>query len=215
MVRGANEYSPRWRSVFGDADAGRTEADVAFLCRFLPLPEYRRVLDAPCGAGRHVHALSELGYEVLGVDNDPAVSPKVLCDVRELDTLPAGFDAVINLWASFGYFDSPTNEAVLGSLARRLRPGGRLVLDVFNHEFFQGRDGERELRPGIVERSWLENGRRHCVLDYGDGAVDVFDWQLYGPDELEQLGSRCGLSPVVRHASPDEPHMRLVLQLDG
>ena len=215
MVPGANEYSPRWRSVFGDVDAARTEADVAFLCSALPLPEYRRVLDVPCGEGRHAEPLTAAGYDVLGVDNDPAVAPQVLCDLRELDTLPVGFDAVINMWASFGYFEAEENERVLGSFARRLRGGGRLVLDVFNREFFLGRDGERELRPGVVERSWLDGVRRHSEIDYGDGQVDVFDWQLYLPEELEELGFRHGLTPVLRHASEADPHMQLVLQLDG
>jgi SAM-dependent methyltransferase len=215
VVRGANEYSQRWRLVFGDADAERTKTDIALLRRVLPLPEYRRVLDVPCGEGRLVRALSKLGYDVLGVDVDPAVSPHVLCDLRELDSLPTGFDAVLNMWASFGYFASDENERVLASFARRLRPGGRLVLDVFNREFFHGRDGERELRPGIVERSWLDGVRRRCEIDYGDGYVDVFDWQLYLRHELEELGSRHGLSPVLHDASPEEPSMRLVLQLDG
>ena len=147
MVPGVNEYSPRWRRAFGDPDAARTEADVAFLLRVLPLAQYRRILDVPCGEGRHVRALSARGYEVVGADNDPAVSPAVVCDLRELDTLSAGFDAVINMWASFGYFDAEQNEHVLASFARRLRPGGRLVLDLFNRAFFAGRDGERDLGP--------------------------------------------------------------------
>jgi SAM-dependent methyltransferase len=144
-------YSARWRSVFGVVDPARTDADVRFLAVALPLPAFRRVLDVPCGDGRHLHALSALGYDVTGVDNDPAVAPPVLADLRELDSLPRGFDAAINMWQSFGYFDAAENEQVLGSFARRLRPGGRLVLDLQNRDFFEPRDPtERELRPGIL-----------------------------------------------------------------
>lgn len=210
-----SEYSPRWRSLFGEVDAERTDAEIDFLRRALPLPAYRRVLDVPCGSGRHQRALAKLGYDVLGVDNDPAVSPQVLGDLRGLDVLPTGFDAAISMWASFGYFGDEENERVLASFARRLRPGGRLVLDLFNRKFFEGRDGERELRPGIVERSWLDGDRRHCEIDYGDGQVDAFEWQLYTPQELEQLAARSALRPVERLATPEEPSMRLVLQLDG
>lgn len=206
-------YSPRWRTVFGDVAPARTAADVEFLTRVLPLPEFRRVLDVPCGEGRFVRALGTLGYDVVGADADPSVAPAVVADLRELDALPGGFDAVINMWASFGWFDAETNEEVLASFARRLRPEGRLVLDLSNREFFEGRDGERELRPGIVERSWLRDGRRRCEIDYGDGETDVFEWQLYTAGELEELAARWGLRPVVRHASEDEPTMRLVLQL--
>ena len=63
-------------------------------------------------------------------------------DLRELDPLPGGYDAVINMWASFGYFDAAENERVLGSFARRLRHHGRLVLDVYNRAFFEARAAE-------------------------------------------------------------------------
>jgi SAM-dependent methyltransferase len=210
-----NGFSPRWRVVFGEVDAARTAADVDFLTRVLPLPEFERVLDVPCGNGRHLRALGELGYRVTGVDNDPAVSPPVLGDLRELDSLPEDFDAVINMWQSFGYFDAVENERVLASLGRRLRPGGRLVLDLQNRDFFEARSpAVRELRPGIVECSTFLNGRRRCEIDYGDGSVDVHEWQLYAPEELEELGRRSGLAPAFRVASQDEPLMRLVLRRD-
>lgn len=208
-------YSRRWRSVFGEVAPLRTDADVEFLRGVLPLPEYRRVLDVPCGEGRHVRALSALGYEVVGVDNDPAVSPAILADLRELGSLPARFDAVINMWASFGYFDTATNERILASLAGRLRPGGRLVLDLYNRAFFEGRDEERELLPGILERSWTADRRRHCEIHYGDGHVDAFEWQLYTAEELEMLAAVFSLRPVERRASRLEPSMQLVLQLDS
>ena len=206
-------FSERWRAVFGEVDPARTAADVAFLRRVLPLPGYRRVLDVPCGNGRHLHALTAVGYEVTGVDNDPALDPPVLADLRDLDALPTGYDAAINMWQSFGYFDERENARVLGSLARRLRPGGRLVLDLHNRAFFESRSPtERELRPGIVERSTLVAGRRRCEIDYGDGQVDVHEWQLYLPEELVRLGAREGLEPVLVEAPSDEPALRLVLR---
>lgn len=106
-------YSARWRAEFGDVDPARTAADAAFLRAVLPLPAYRRVLDVPCGGGRHVRALRELGYEVTGVDADPAVAPDLVCDLRDLDSLPTGYDAAITMWASFGYFDVPSMRLVL------------------------------------------------------------------------------------------------------
>jgi len=169
-------YSARWRAVFGSVNAARTAADISFLLRVLPLPGFRRVLDVPSGEGRLVRALGECGYDVTGVDRDPELSPTLVRDLRELDGVPEDYDAVINMWASFGYFDAAENERVLGSLARRLRPRGRLVLDLYNRAFFEARQGAREIRPGIMERSTVEGGRRHCEIDYGDGTVDTFEW---------------------------------------
>lgn len=209
-------YSERWRAVFGHVDPARTAADVRFIRSVLPLPTHRRVLDVPCGNGRHLRALEALGYEVVGVDNDPAVAPPVLGDLRRLDELPANFDGVLNLWQSFGYFDAAENERVLASFARRLRPGGRLVLELQNRAFFEPRSPtERTLRSGVVERASFERGRRRCELIYPDGAVEIFEFQLYTASELEELGRRHSLRPLVRHASSAAPSMRLVLQRDS
>jgi len=205
-------YSARWRAVFGSINAARTAADISFLLRVLPLPEFRRVLDVPSGEGRLVRALGECGYDVTGVDRDPELSPTLVRDLRELDGVPEDYDAVINMWASFGYFDAAENERVLGSFARRLRRRGRLVLDLHNRAFFEARQGAREIRPGIMERSTMEGGRRHCELDYGDGTVDTFEWQLYRPEELQTLAARHGLAPVLTVAAEEVPSMQLVFE---
>jgi len=205
-------YSARWRSIFGEVDPARTAADVAFLHGVLPLPGFRRVLDVPCGDGRLVRALAARGYDVTGVDRAEELSPAIVRDLRDLDGLPEDYDAVVNMWASFGYFDAAENERVLSSFARRLRPGGRLVLDVHNRTFFEARQGTRELRPGITERSAVIGGRRRCEIDYGDGTVDSFEWQLYRPDELEDLAGRHGLAPLLTVAADDIPSMQVVFE---
>jgi SAM-dependent methyltransferase len=52
-------------------------------------------------------------------------------DMREL-AFESEFDAVVNWFTSFGYFDPVTNDRVLASFARALRPGGRLLLELHN-----------------------------------------------------------------------------------
>ncbi len=105
------------------------------------LPVGARILDVPCGQGRHAHLLAEAGYDVHGVD----LSRDLLAlavkrgtgtglkytrgDMRQLPTVWAGrFDAVINLFTSFGFFLDPTDDArVIGEFARVLKPGGLLI----------------------------------------------------------------------------------------
>jgi SAM-dependent methyltransferase len=100
-----------------------------------------RVLDVPCGQGRISGRLAVRGCQVVGVDTNarflelareqyPAVAFE-RGDMRSL-SYEAQFDAVVNWFTSFGYFDAGTNDAVLRGFARALRPGGRLLLEVHN-----------------------------------------------------------------------------------
>jgi SAM-dependent methyltransferase len=69
-------------------------------------------------------------------------------DMRELDH--AGeFDALLLLSGSFGFFDEATNRDVLSRMARALKPGGRLLIDVFD-------PGQMIVRP--PRRTWSQYG---------------------------------------------------------
>ena len=115
--------------------------EVARLLDVLALPSGARVLDCPCGQGRHAHLLAEAGFDVDGLDYSDdllAVAKKrgtgrtlryTQGDMRKLPAKWTGrFDAVVNLLTSFGFFDDPTDDLqVLGEFARVLKPGGVLV----------------------------------------------------------------------------------------
>jgi SAM-dependent methyltransferase len=226
-------YSASWHRVFGGpVPFERTELEVAFLRRVLPLPAYRRVLDAPCGHGRHAAALAEHGYAVTGIELDPDVAAKarrsapsaeiVVGDMRALP-VAGEQDGVICLWASFGFWDDATNADVLAQMAARLRPGGRLVLDVFDRRFFEPRQGTRERDADgtrVHERHAVRRGRLYVELEYeGSADRDAFDWRLYEPEELAAVVP--GFHAVVlahdwdEAAAPDgsRPRYQLVLEL--
>ena len=109
----------------------------------LQLKPGMKLLDLACGKGRHSKTLNDLGYDVLGVDlskrsiedagkwTNNSLSFQVH-DMREV--LPnRSFDAIFNLFTSFGYFDShKDNERMCLSIYRMLKPGGRLVIDFMN-----------------------------------------------------------------------------------
>lgn len=107
----------------------------------LGLPVGARVLDVPCGQGRHAHLLAEAGFDVDGLDYSAhllAVATKrgvssrlryTEGDMRKIPKKWAGkFDAVVNLFTSFGFFMDPKDDVkVIREFARALKPGGMLV----------------------------------------------------------------------------------------
>jgi 2-polyprenyl-3-methyl-5-hydroxy-6-metoxy-1,4-benzoquinol methylase len=109
----------------------------------LELKSGMKLLDLACGKGRHSKTLNDLGYNVLGVD----LSKKSIADAEKStnsglsfqvhdmrEVIPNhSFDAIFNLFTSFGYFDSPQdNERMCLSISKMLEPGGRLVIDFMN-----------------------------------------------------------------------------------
>lgn len=119
----------------------RCDAEAASIIRLLELTPGMRVLDVPCGEGRIAGRLARHGCDVLGVDINEhflalacARHPEATFEQRDMRALdhPGEFDAVVNWFTSFGYFDSATNDAVLAGFARALRPGGTLLVDLQN-----------------------------------------------------------------------------------
>ncbi|HEY6088302.1 MAG TPA: methyltransferase domain-containing protein, partial [Gemmatimonadaceae bacterium] len=119
----------------------RDREEAARLIEILELPVGSRVLDVPCGQGRHAHLLAESGYDVDGLD----YSRELLDVARKRGTgdrlrytrgdmrkMPARwtnrFDALLNLFTSFGFFAHPSDDVrVIREFARVLKPGGVLV----------------------------------------------------------------------------------------
>ena len=119
--------------------------DAALAARLLELAPGALVLDVPCAFGRIANQLATLGYRVTGLDakqlfldharRDAAALgvevEYVAGDLRALPDAWAGrFDAAVNWFSSFGYFDDATDRRVLAGWRRVLRPGGRLLLDL-------------------------------------------------------------------------------------
>lgn len=232
----SNTYSDRWfRTFLAPIPGSRTEREISFLRAQLPLPDHRRILDLACGPGRHACGLATLGYQVTGVDVKPEVITEArrLCgsggtflqaDMRDLEPVGRGFDAVICMWQSFGYFDAAENRRVLGQVAHALRTGGRLVLDIYDRRFFERHQGERVIeRDGerIQERSLLEDGRLFVQLRYeASGEIDEFDWQLFTPGEARDLGRDAGLELMLaccdfdpeREAIGETARMQLIFE---
>lgn len=208
LMSATNSCSRHWFEFFhAPIGEDRTAREVDFVCSVAPLPEFRRVLDVCCGAGRHARALVRRGYAVIGVERDAGAIAKarelgdgpvyVQADVREYQPATSAYDLAIVMSQSFGYFDDETNRELFARLAKGVRNGGRILLDLWNPDFFMAQQGERTLGTpsgNVSERKQIESGRLLVHLTYADGAEENFDWQLFAPAEMKSLAESMGLT---------------------
>ncbi|MEK3734341.1 MULTISPECIES: class I SAM-dependent methyltransferase [Paenibacillus] len=193
-----SETVPWYEKSFGEdyllvyRHRNQQEADqvVQQVLEWLKLPSGSQVLDLCCGAGRHALALANAGYRVTGVD----LSSVLLRRARELDSekrvrwveadmraLPAddhfieNFDAVVNLFTSFGYFGADREQLdVLRQIRRALKPGGRFVMDVLNAGYIQDHlvPFSRREESGVIisERRQIHSGfvTKRIMIEDGD-----------------------------------------------
>jgi cyclopropane fatty-acyl-phospholipid synthase-like methyltransferase len=109
----------------------------------LSLPDRARVLDLACGKGRHSIYLNKKQFRVVGIDlsnNSIAHAKKYETESLHFETgdmryfdLSLKFDAILNLFTSFGYFESlDDNLKVLSNIKGHLLKDGFFVMDYFN-----------------------------------------------------------------------------------
>jgi SAM-dependent methyltransferase/GNAT superfamily N-acetyltransferase len=127
-----------------------TESEVNHIIEALNLTHSSQLLDVGCGSGRHLLELGARGYSGLGVDfvgsliqraNDQAYASGIHerisfseADSRILN-LGESFDAILCLYDVIGTFpDDKDNDAIIASIARHLRVGGRALISVMNLE---------------------------------------------------------------------------------
>lgn len=211
----SNSYSSRWFDFFhaGIADE-RTKREVEFICSVAPFPEFRKVLDVCCGMGRHARVLTARGYSVTGIERDAvaiararelAGGPVYLqADVRDYQPETAASDLAIVMSQSFGHSDAMANRDLLGRLATGVRDGGRIILDLWNPEFFADHQGERDFElPGgtVREHKRVGDGRLFVALTYPGGGGETFEWELFTPAEMRAAAESVGLGLIM--ACPD------------
>ncbi|MCR9162198.1 MAG: class I SAM-dependent methyltransferase [Nannocystaceae bacterium] len=180
-----------------------------------------RALDLCCGPGRHAVSMAKRGFDVTGLDisdfllaraKERAASAKVQIDWVNEDmrnyAMPEGFDLVINLHTSFGYFAQQSDDMkVLRNIAASLAEGGAVVLDVVGKEALAGQlpldrqptvehDGSLLIERVEVVEDW-GRARVEWMFIQGD-TVQRFDFEhtLYSGKELRELMNWAGLSDV-------------------
>lgn len=163
------------------------EREAAFIWQALRVKPPSRLLDVPCGAGRHAVELASLGYEVCGVDITAAALEEarlvaarrgvgIEWHERDMRDLPwrESFDGAYCYFGSFGYFDDEGNQRFLEAVHATLRPGARFVLETHVAEL---------ILPRFLNQGWERVGgltlMEHRRYDETSGRVET-DWTMIG-----------------------------------
>jgi SAM-dependent methyltransferase len=207
--------SPFYHLLYQNRDENEAEGFVKSLMQVLSLPLHSVLLDLACGKGRHSQFLHSLGHRVLGVDlaaNSIAQAMQYkkegldfrVGDMRE----PQGqeeFDLVLNLFTSFGYFESEEdNIKVLEAIKTALKPGGLLLLDFMNTaRVITNLIPESRVDRGEVSfqlRRFVENGRICKSIQFeADGRSFQFFERVQALSKDDFLGyfQKTGLDVVL------------------
>lgn len=171
----------------------RTETEVDGVVKLLNLEKGQSVLDVPCGYGRHSIELAKRGYQVSGYDinkthleiaKERAAQQEATVEFKEQNMITIKddqkFDAVINMFYSFGFFEKDEeNMEALKRFYRALKPGGKFLMhtDVNIPLILKGRYKEDETRS-------LKSGGRLQIVDRYDSKKKRINgtWIITRPD---------------------------------
>jgi SAM-dependent methyltransferase len=182
-------YLSFYRPILTEA---RTMQELAFVRRHLGLDPESKLLDVPCGYGRHSIELAKQGYLLSGIDQSQVMLQKAQQDaksagvevdfqkgdMRQLPFVTAEFDGAIMLFTSFGYLGREGDRQVVAELGRVVRPGGRLILDQQN-PWPSAEEAERRGRPLGNDRYetssplWQHEGIERMVWDARSRVMEV------------------------------------------
>ena len=137
--------TPFYHILYKDRDDTEAESFMHTLTNYLNVPEGGKILDLACGKGRHAVYLNSIGYDVTGVDlseNSIAFAKQFENETLHFDVhdmckpYKQQFDAVFNLFTSFGYFDKEEdNLNTIKAIKEDLNEYGFGVIDFMNTEF--------------------------------------------------------------------------------
>ncbi len=133
--------SPYYHLLYKHRDHNEAATFIREISAYLNITPNAQVLDVACGRGRHAITLEQLGFNVTGIDLSEnninfaqQFSSERLSFLKHDMRLPmeVQFDALFNLFTSFGYFNHQGNLQTLKAFRQNLKPYGIGVLDYLN-----------------------------------------------------------------------------------
>lgn len=197
--------SEEYLEVYRHRDEDDADNLINLILSETQLPENAKVLDAACGAGRHAVILKEKGYNITAFDlskvllkigkrNSQKLNYNInfFCsDIRNVP-LKAKFDLIINLFTSFGYFDTyEENFHFIKSSKKTINENGYFVFDYFNKyellnnlvpETIKEKNGKIYFEKRFISQNRII--KEISIIGNGGNNSYVESVGLYSPDEI-------------------------------
>lgn len=194
----------------------RAEQSCDALVSLLGLASGAKILDLACGPGRFAIPLAKRGFRVVGMDICEVYLHQARTKAQEhglqiefihgdMRAIPFEneFDAVINLFTSFGYFEKEEDHlTVLKEVRKCLKAGGRFLLELHNRDWlirhFQARDWVERSGFLVLEERHLNFARnrvesRWIVLKGAERKEYTLSLRVFTLAELLGLFAEAGL----------------------
>ncbi|OGZ70444.1 MAG: hypothetical protein A2904_00570 [Candidatus Staskawiczbacteria bacterium RIFCSPLOWO2_01_FULL_33_9] len=206
----------------------RTKREVDGLIILGNIKKGARILDIPCGYGRHSIELSKKGFLVVGMDINEKHLTRAKMESKGLninflnkDIRDIGkenynkFDIVINMFYSFGFFEKEKdNNKTMQEFYNSLKNEGKFILhtdvspDMFKGENYRFRE-ERTLTNGkklIIEEKYNTRSKRiegswTILSKNGADKLTPYSMRIYTKTEFEALAKKVGFKNIKFYGS--------------
>ena len=202
--------TPFYHILYKDRDHKEAETFMYNLTNYLNIPEGGKILDLACGKGRHAVYLNSIGYDVTGVDlskNSIKFAKKfenetLHFEVHDMcEPYKKKFDAVFNLFTSFGYFENDdSNLKTIKAIKEDLNEVGFGVIDFMNSDHVTKNLilEETKVIEGIEFhlKRYVKNGYIFKDISFNHGGEDYFYQErvrAFNLSDFETLFEKAGV----------------------
>lgn len=160
--------NPDWEA------ASRRHSDIDRSVKWLGtiIPAGGKVLDLGCGPGLYTKRLSDIGYEVTGLD----FSKRSIAYAKEHDfqskyiyqnyldmDYSETFDTITLIYCDYAALTFSERQTLLTKVYRALKPGGQFIFDVFTEKTLQGKRDNTSW--SVYNSGGFWNAAPHVCLD--------------------------------------------------
>ena len=202
------------------------DASADWIKNNLPPRQFPQLLDVGCGPGLYTERFCRLGYQVTGIDfskrsivyaKQSAQKQTLAIDYHYQDYLTmdfySAFDLATFIYCDYGALSTANRALILQKIYQALKPGGRLLLDVFSlakfQAFAEARTWEHfplggfwRAEPYLETKNCVKYPEHMTLEQYvivTDTRSDAFYiWNTYfTPDKLEKETTAAGFRTIA------------------